>query len=94
MCHPSTKSESRLLREAQILERISVSKATFRRWRRSGYFPAGIQLVGRITVWRADVVNRFIESLSADAPQKTPTEEAAAARCSTNSECDNSKESP
>lgn len=49
-----------LLRVAQILQLIPVSRKTFERWVRNGDFPPGIKLSKRITVWRADVVYAWI----------------------------------
>ena len=78
-------TEKRLLREAQILELIPVSKATFRRWVHKRYFPKGIKMIGRITVWRAETVYQFIERLGADPQVETPPEKDVARGRSTNS---------
>lgn len=51
-----------LLRERHVLQLVPVSKATFRRWLRSGEFPAGVRLPGRIVVWRRDVVQEWIRA--------------------------------
>lgn len=53
--------EGALLRERQILQLIPVSRATFRRWLRSGMFPPGFRLCGQITVWRAQIVQAWID---------------------------------
>ena len=49
-----------LLRESQILELLPMSKSTFRRLVKSGKFPAGFKMTGRITVWRSQVVFDWI----------------------------------
>jgi predicted DNA-binding transcriptional regulator AlpA len=50
----------KLLREAQILELIPVSRATFRRWISSGTFPPGFKVSERIVMWPSEVVHQWI----------------------------------
>lgn len=45
-----------LLRERQVLLLIPVSRATFHRWLRKGFFPKGHRLTRQIVVWRLEVV--------------------------------------
>lgn len=51
-----------LLREAQVLKLLSISRSTLRRWIAQGIFPAGIRISARITVWRSSVVQAWIRS--------------------------------
>ena len=51
----------RLLRMNQIVDLVPVSPATIWRWIRQGRFPAGTRLSRNITVWPAEVVERWVE---------------------------------
>lgn len=56
-------SSNFLLTEAEVLELISVSKSTLRRWVRSSEFPPPVQLPGRRVAWRARDLNTWLNSL-------------------------------
>lgn len=49
-----------LLRLSQVLERLSISRTTLRRWIHDGRFPAGVKLTSRTTVWPKSVVDQWI----------------------------------
>lgn len=61
MANDKAGEAPKLLRERQILQLIPVSRATFKRWVQSGYFPPGFKLSSRITVWRAEIVYQWID---------------------------------
>jgi predicted DNA-binding transcriptional regulator AlpA len=54
---------SAFLREAQLVPHmIPVSPATLWRWVREGSFPRPVRLSSRITAWRAEDVERWIQT--------------------------------
>ncbi len=59
-----TKSQStHLLRLAQVLERIPVSRSHWWAGVASGKYPAAIKLSERVTVWKSADIQSLIESL-------------------------------
>lgn len=56
------------LRQAQVLALVPVSKSTL--WRRvqAGSFPAPLKLSERVTVWRAEDVQAWMQAQGGDPP--------------------------
>lgn len=51
----------RYLNRRQVLQMLgNLSRPTFNRWIRDGYFPQGVSISPRITLWRLDVVLAWI----------------------------------
>ena len=56
-------SVKRLLRIKEVLARLSISRSSFLEGCRTGRYPKPIKLGPRTTVWRAEDIAAFIESL-------------------------------
>lgn len=55
--------EEKLLRLAQVLEVVPVSKSAWWAGVQSGRYPKPVKLAPRTTVWRSSDIQRLIESL-------------------------------
>lgn len=54
-----------MLRLKQILQKVPVAPSTWWRWVADGTAPKPVKLGPRTTAWRAEDIERFIESRSA-----------------------------
>lgn len=54
--------EAEIYRERDVLALLAVSKATLWRWRKSGSFPAPIQLGPNTVGWRREVIENWLSS--------------------------------
>lgn len=64
---PALGPGERLLRLAQVLDRVPVSTPTIYRWMRSGRFPRNYQIGPNSVVWLESEVNRFIAETASTA---------------------------
>ena len=51
-----------ILRPREVIELVGVSRATLDRWRRSGAFPAALQLGEQAIGWRRSTVLEWLDS--------------------------------
>lgn len=56
-------SVKRLLRLQEVLNRVPISRSTWWEGCRTGRFPQPIKIGPRTTVWRAEDIDAFIDSL-------------------------------
>lgn len=56
-------SVKRLLRLQEVLNRVPISKSSWWEGCRTGRFPQPIKIGPRTTVWRAEDIDAFIDSL-------------------------------
>lgn len=61
MSHLSKETEEKLLRLAQILERIPISKSTWWRGIKSGIYPQGFKLSEKVHVWRESEIDAICQ---------------------------------
>ncbi len=58
----TTSPSERLLNEAEVLRRLTISRSTLYRWVRSGAFPAPLQLGPRRVAWSGADFDDWIQS--------------------------------
>ena len=54
---------SKLLRIKQLVQILGVSESTVRRYVKSGLIPQGIKQSARVTVWKSDDIQKYLDSL-------------------------------
>lgn len=59
----SSTSVKRLLRLQEVLNRVPISRSSWWEGCRTGRFPQPIKIGPRTTVWRAEDIDAFIDSL-------------------------------
>ena len=65
---PAASAPSAFLREAQLVPHmIPVSPATLWRWVREGTFPKPVRLSSRVTAWRVEDVQAWMQSRKPEA---------------------------
>lgn len=50
------------MREKQVLEALQVPRGTLVKWRKTGHFPAPMQLGPHTIAWKRDVVMAWIDA--------------------------------
>ncbi len=59
--------QNKVLRARQCAEFLGIGLSTFWRWVHQGKIPRGTQLSARCTVWRFDVLEKFLSDKEAEA---------------------------
>lgn len=54
---------SKLLRIKQLIEILGVSESTVRRYVNQGLIPKGIKQSPRVTVWKSEDIQKYMDSL-------------------------------
>lgn len=57
--------KSQYLRVKQIAQLLSIGKSTWWLWVKTGKAPAGIKFGNRVTVWKSEDIQAFVDGFSA-----------------------------
>lgn len=56
-----------MLRLRQVLQKVPVAPSTWWRWVAEGKAPRGVKIGPRVTAWRGEDIDKFIESRGCEA---------------------------
>ncbi len=69
-------SESKLIREREVLQRVGLSPSTIRRLEKAGQFPRRRECGANSVAWVNEEISEWIASRPARVPKANDTEEA------------------